>query len=329
MAGAGLTRFAGLAARRLFHAATILAGVLIVDFLLLHLAPGDIAQVLAGENGAADPGYVDALRIRFGLDQPLIVQLANYAWQILHLDLGVSFRENLPVATLIGQRLPATLLLMASSLGLAVAAGVALGAAAARRINSWLDDAISVVALLAYATPLFWTGMMLIVLFSVKLGWLPTGGFENVGAGFSGMRRALDIAWHMVLPTTTLALFYTAIYARLMRASLAEILSLDYVRTARATGIGERRVVLRMALPNAVLPLITVVGMQVASLLGGAVLVETVFAWPGLGRLAYEAVVARDLNLLLGLLLFSSMLVVATNLAVDALQGAIDPRVRT
>jgi peptide/nickel transport system permease protein len=323
-----VTRLAAASLRRLLHALTILAGVLVIDFLLLHLAPGDIAQVLAGENGAADPAYVDALRLRFGLDQPLPLQLATYAWHVLHLDLGVSFRTNIPVLTLIGERLPPTLLLMASSLGVAILAGIGLGALAARRPNGWWDDLISIAASLAYATPLFWTGMMMIVLFAVRLGWLPTGGYESVGAGLHGIARAADIARHLVMPMVALALFYTAIYTRLMRASLAEVLDLDYVRTARATGMGERRILLRMALPNALLPLVTVVGMQVASLLGGAVLVETVFAWPGLGRLAFEAVAARDLNLLLGLLLFSSALVVATNLLVDLAQAALDPRLR-
>jgi peptide/nickel transport system permease protein len=323
-----VARLLPIVARRLLHAATLLLGVLVLDFLLLHLAPGDIASVMAGENGAADPAYVEGLRARFGLDQPLVVQLAAYAWRILHLDLGYSFRNNVPVLTLILGRLPATLLLMATSLFLAVGLGIVLGTVAARRLNTWLDDVISIAALLAYATPLFWIGLMLIVLFAVHLGWLPTGGFDTAGAGYTGFARVADIARHLVLPATTLALFYTAVYARLMRASMAEVLGLDFIRTARAIGLSEIRVAYRSALPNAVLPVVTIVGMQVASLLGGAVLVETVFAWPGLGRLAFEAVTARDLNLLLGLLLFSAALVVATNLLVDTIHAALDPRLR-
>jgi peptide/nickel transport system permease protein len=295
---------------------------------LLHLAPGDIAQVLAGENGSADPAYLQGLRARFGLDQPLFAQLLAYAWRVVNLDLGYSFRNNLPVTTLIFQRLPATLLLMGSSLTIAVGGGIALGAIAARKLNSWLDDLISVVSLLAYATPLFWIGLMFVVLFAVHLRWLPTGGFRTDGADLSGFANALDVAKHLVLPTITLALFYTAVYARLTRAAMADVLGLDFIRSARAAGISERRIVWRGALPNAVLPVVTVIGMQVASLLGGAVLVETVFAWPGLGRLAFEAVTARDVNLLLGLLLFSALLVVATNIVVDGIHAALDPRLR-
>jgi peptide/nickel transport system permease protein len=167
------------------------------------------------------------------------------------------------------------------------------------------------------------------VLFAVYLGWLPSGGYEDVGAGRSGLARAADIGRHLVLPAVTLALFTTALATRIMRASMVEVLRADYVRTAVAIGIAERRVVWRAAMPNAVLPLVTVIGLQVASLLGGAVLVETVFAWPGLGRLAFEAVTARDLNLLLGMLLLSSALVVATNMLVDLAYAALDPRIRT
>jgi peptide/nickel transport system permease protein len=323
-----LTRLATVMLRRLLHAAIILLGVLILDFLLLHLAPGDIAQVLAGENGSADPAYMQGLRARFGLDQPLLAQLLSYAWRVLNLDLGYSFRNNLPVTTLILQRLPATMLLMGSSLVIAVGGGIALGAIAARKLNSWLDDLISIVALLAYATPLFWIGLMFIVLFAVHLGWLPTGGFRTEGADLSGIAAIVDVLKHLVLPTITLALFYTAVYARLTRAAMADVLGLDFIRSARAAGLSERRIAWRGALPNAVLPVVTVIGMQVASLLGGAVLVETVFAWPGLGRLAFEAVTARDLNLLLGLLLFSALLVVGTNLIVDTIHAALDPRLR-
>jgi peptide/nickel transport system permease protein len=314
---------------RVIQSAFILLGILICNFFLLHSAPGDAAQVLAGEAGAGDAAYIDALRHRFGLDQPLPVQLLLYLGHAIRLDLGFSFRNGEPVLTLILQRLPATLLLTVTSLALAVLLGIVLGSSAARRIDTWVDDTISTAATLAYATPLFWIGLMLIVLFGVKLGWLPTGGYEDVGAGHRGPSRALDIGRHMVLPVVTLALFYTAIYTRLMRAAMADVMRVDYIRTARAAGIGETRITLRAALPNAVLPLVTMVGLQVASLLGGTVLVESVFAWPGLGRLAYEAVTARDLNLLLGLLLCSAVLVIVTNLLVDLVYAALDPRQRT
>ena len=313
---------------RLARAVLVLFGILLFNFLLLHSAGGDAAEVLAGESGAADAAYVDALRHRFGLDQPLPLQFAYYAGRVAIGDFGYSFRNGAPVLDLIWQRLPATLLLSGTALALAVLAGIVFGALAARRVNSWVDDLISALATLGYAMPLFWAGLMFVVLFAVRLGWLPSGGYEDVGAGRTGLARALDVARHLVLPAVTLALFTTALATRIMRASMIEVLRADYVRTARAIGIGERRVIWRAAMPNAVLPLVTVIGLQVASLLGGTVLVETVFAWPGLGRLAFEAVTARDLNLLLGMLLLSSALVVATNVLVDLAYAALDPRIR-
>ncbi len=321
-------RFLAAATRRLVGGMLTVLGILVFNFMLLHAAPGDVAEVLAGEAGAADASYVADLRHRFGLDQPLPVQLAIYVGRVARLDLGTSFRNNVSVASLIGQRLPATMLLSGSALVLAVAVGIGLGTLAARCAHSWVDGVVSTLATLGYATPLFWVGLMLIVLFAVRLGWLPSGGYEDIGAGRTGLARAADIARHLVLPMVTLALFTTALMARLARTSMIEVLQLDYIRSARAAGLGEARIAWRAALPNAALPLVTVIGLQVASLLGGTVLVETVFAWPGLGRLAFEAVAARDLNLLLGLLLLSSILVVGVNLFVDLAYAALDPRLR-
>ena len=301
--------------------------IVVVNFLVLHLSPGDIVDVLAGEAGAATPEYVAMLRQRFGLDRPLVSQLGSYVWGVLNLDLGFSFRHNTSVLRLMLDRLPATLILMGSSLSLAVALGVVFGVTAARNVNRPVDGAIGIMVLLSYATPTFWIGLMLIVLFSVKLGWLPTGGMMTIGAGLSGPARALDVAHHLVLPAASLALFYAAIYTRLMRASMLEVASQDYVRTARAKGISERRVLYSHALRNALLPLLTIVGVQVGSVLGGSLLLESVFGWPGLGRLAFEAVQQRDYNLLLGILLLSSLLVILVNLVVDLLYAALDPRI--
>ena len=313
---------------RLLRSLLVLFGILAFNFTLLHAAGGDAAEVLAGESGAADAAYVDALRHRFGLDRPLPVQFAIYAGRVAQGDLGFSFRNQSPVLDLVLQRLPATLLLSGTALALAVGAGVLFGSVAAQRANTWVDDLISALATLGYAVPLFWAGLMLVVLFAVRLGWLPSGGYEDVGAGHTGLARVVDILRHLVLPAATLAMFTMALSTRVMRASMIEVLRTDYIRTAWAGGIGQRRILLRGALPNAVLPLVTLVGLQVGSLLGGAVLVETVFAWPGLGRLAFEAVTARDLNLLLGMLLFSSALVVASNMLVDAAYAVLDPRLR-
>src|SRR4029077_5106627 len=287
LARPGVARFL---ARRLAQAVPTVLLIIVVNFLVLHLTPGDIVDVLAGEAGAATPEYVARLRQRFALDRPLATQLASYVWGVVNLDLGFSFRHNTTVLHLVLERLPATLVLMGTSLGLAMAAGVVFGVTAARHVNRPADGAIAVLVLLSYATPTFWIGLMLIVLFSVKLGWLPTGGMMTIGAGLSGVRHAADVAQHPVLPASSLALFYAAIYTRLMRAAVLEVSGQDHVRTARAKGVSETRAPAGHVLRNALLPLVTMVGVQVGSLLGGSVLVESVFGWARLGRLAVRGV---------------------------------------
>ena len=312
---------------RLLRSALIIAAIAALNFVIVHLAPGDVADVLAGESGAASPDFIADLRARFGLDQPLWLQFALYMGRIAHLDLGYSFRFGQPVASLIFERLPATLALMVPTLLLAFSAGSLLGVIAARRVGRWSDAAVSVVALIFYAMPIFWIGIMMIVLFGVRLGWLPTGGMVTIGADYTGLAYLADVVQHMVLPVVTLSLFHTAFYARLMRASMLEASGQDFVRTARAKGLSETRVVYRHVLRNALLPVVTVFGLQVANLLGGAVLVETVYGWPGLGRLAFDSVLSRDVNLLLGILLLSSIVVIAANIAVDAAYRWLDPRI--
>ncbi|CAO3378930.1 ABC transporter permease [Azospirillum argentinense] len=305
----------------------VLLGIALINFFLLHLAPGDAAQVLAGESGAATPEYMEALRRQFGLDQPLYVQFLRYLGNLVTFDLGYSFRQSLPVSELILQRLPATLLLMGTAIGFALVAGCSLGFLAARRAGRLTDTVISIVALLFYATPVFWVGIMLIVVFSVMLDWLPVGGMTSVEANLSGLALVGDVALHLVLPAVTLGLFYLAIYARLMRAAMLEVYGQDFVRTARAKGVRPRRIAWRHVLRNALLPIVTTLGVQLGSILGGAVLVETVFSWPGLGRLAFAALFQRDLNLLLGILFCSSVVVVLVNIAVDLVYTLLDPRI--
>jgi peptide/nickel transport system permease protein len=216
---------------------------------------------------------------------------------------------------------------MVTAIAIAVASGVALGVAAARRQGGWLDNAISVGALLVYATPSFWLGLMLIVLFSIRLDLLPSGGMMSIGSGKTSVALALDVARHLVLPALTLGLFYAAIYARLMRAAMLEVYGQEFIVTARAKGLSERAIAWTHALRNALLPVITLAGMQVGHLLGGSVLIETVFGWPGLGRLVFDALLQRDLNLLLGILFVSSVVVVLANLVVDLVYGLLDPRI--
>jgi peptide/nickel transport system permease protein len=306
----------------------VVLGVTIINFFLLRLAPGDAAQVLASEAGAATPEYMAALRAQFGLDQPLPVQFGRYLLNLLQLDLGHSFRHGMPVAQLIGERVPATLLLMGASIGFALVAGSTLGAIAAAHAGRLADVVISALALLFFATPLFCVGLLLVVVFSVWLDWLPVGGMFTVEAGHVGLAHVRDVARHLVLPAVTLGLFYMALYTRLMRASMIEIRRQDFVRTAVAKGARAPRVLLVHVLRNALLPLVTILGVQISSIIGGAVLVETVFSWPGLGRLAFEALFQRDYNLLLGILLCSSVVVILVNWAIDALYIWLDPRIR-
>ena len=313
--------------RRLALAIPTILTIVVLNFALVHFAPGDAADVLAGEAGSATPQYMAQLRQKFGLDQPLHVQLVGYLKQVLSLDLGYSFRHGMSVSELIATRLGPTLLLMVTVLVLSVGLGVLLGAIAARNLNRWRDNVISILAVLAYATPVFWAGLMLIVVFSVELGWFPVSGMEEVAAFNEGWARAIDIAHHLVLPAITLTLFYLALYTRLMRASMLDQYAMDYVVTARAKGLTERQIAWRHVLRNAVLPVLTMAGVQIGALLGGAVVVETVFAWPGLGFLAYESLFARDINLLLGIFFISGCLVVAVNLAVDLLYSLLDPRI--
>lgn len=313
--------------RRLALAIPTILTIVVLNFALLHLAPGDAADVLAGEAGSATPQYMAQLRQNFGLDQPLYVQLFVYLEHVFTFDLGYSFRHGMSVSELILTRLAPTLLLMLTVFVLSVGLGVVLGAIAARNLNRWRDNVISTLAVLAYATPVFWAGLMLIVVFSIKLGWFPTSGMEQVGAFKEGFARVVDIAHHLVLPAVTLTLFYLALYTRLMRASVLDQYAMDYVVTARAKGLTERQIARRHVLRNAALPVLTMAGVQIGALLGGAVVVETVFAWPGLGLLAYESLFARDINLLLGIFFISACLVVVVNLAVDLLYSRLDPRI--
>ena len=320
-------RIVALAGKRLAASLPTLLLILVGIFCLLQFAPGDTVDAMLAQMGGGDAAIAADLRRFYGLDLSVAEQLTRYLWRLVRLDLGFSAIYGKPVATVILERLPATLSLMGASLSFAFAAGMALGVIAARRVNRWPDTLISTLGLIFYATPSFWFGLMAIVLFSVHLQWLPAGGFGDVAMGYTGARRVLDIAWHLVLPTLTLGLIFLAIYLRIMRASMLEVLSLDFVRTARAKGLRETRLITRHVLRNALLPMVTLIGLQAGTMLGGAVVVESVFSLPGLGRLAYESVVQRDLNTLLGIVFVSALLVIAVNFLVDMLYARLDPRI--
>lgn len=320
--------FAQLFASRLVKALAILIAIVVMNFFLVHAAPGDPAMVMAGEAGAADEKFVEQLREQFGLNRPLHEQLATYVGKIVQGDLGFSYRQQRPVWNILAERLPATLVLTLTAFLLALAAGVALGTLAAITVGTWADSAITVVALLAYATPIYWIGLMLSLLFSIQLGWLPAFGYETIGAGYTGLAHAADVTQHLVLPVVTLALFYMAGYARLTRASMLEVRGQDFVKTAKAKGLSNTRIVTRHVLRNAILPVITVAGIQAGQLVGGSILIETVFAWPGIGRLAFEAVLQRDYQVLLGIFLVTSVMVILFNILTDILYGLVDPRIQ-
>jgi peptide/nickel transport system permease protein len=322
-------RLARLFAQRLIKIVAVVLAIAVTNFLLIHAAPGDPASVIAGESGAADPQLMAQLRAHFGLDQPLSTQLAIYLNHVLHGDLGISFRQGRAVSALIIERLPATLLLTGTAFIFAIGAGVALGTMAAQRVGRVADSVITVLALCFYATPLFWVGLMLVLVLSVWLNWLPSFGMNTINAGYTGWLAVADVSRHLILPALTLGLFYMAIYARLTRASMLEVSSQDFVRTARAKGVPEGRILRRHVLRNALLPVITFAGIQAGQLIGGSVLVETVFAWPGIGRLAFDALLARDYQVLLGVFLCTSVLVVLFNLVTDLVYLLVDPRVQT
>ncbi|MFG1280004.1 ABC transporter permease [Xanthobacter autotrophicus] len=305
---------------------TILA-IVVLNFFFLRLAPGDLAEVIAGEAGSATPEYMAMLRQQFGLDEPLAVQFFKYMGQLSQFNLGYSFRNSMPVMDLILSRAPNTALLMLSSLLVAVTAGIIFGAIGAQWRGRWPDALLSAVSTVGFATPLFWVGLMLIVLFSVELRWLPAGGMRDLQNAHTGLALAADIARHMVLPVLSLAFFYIAIYTRLTRSAMLEVQELDFVRTARAKGIAPLPIALHHVLRNALLPIVTMTGLQLGTLLSGSVVIETVFAWPGMGRLAFDAVFQRDINLLLGVLFFSSFLVILSNLITDLVYALLDPRI--
>jgi len=317
----------GFILRRLGKAVVVVFAIVVLNFLLIRMVPGDPALIMAGEAGAADQKYLDDLRHEFGLDKPLWEQLFHYVGHVAEGDLGYSYRQHRPVTRLIAERLPQTLLLTGTAMVLALTIGIALGALAAMRAGTLADSAITAAAMVVFATPSFWIGLMAVLLFSLQLDWLPPFGMITVGANYTGLSLIGDVAQHLVLPATTLGLFFVAIYARLTRAAMLEVADLDYVRTARAKGLTEAAVVRRHILRNALLPVVSYAGLQAGYLVGGSVLIETVFAWPGIGRLAYDAVFSRDYTVLLGVFIVTSIMVIVFNLLTDFVYTLVDPRI--
>jgi len=298
--------------RRLGQAALTLLGVSVLVFLVLRVLPGDPAKMLLPEG--APQSAVDELNRHLGLREPLHVQYAIFIQSVFRGDFGQSFQYRAPALRVVTERLAATAQLALAAMFLTGAVGVSLGIVAAVRRGTRYDFASTLFAVLGQSLPNFWLGIMLILLFGVALRWLPTSGFESW--------------WHLVLPAVTLASFPTALVARLTRSSMLEILGRDYIRTGRAKGLAERAVVLRHALRNAAVPVLTVLGLQIGTLLGGAVITESVFAWPGMGKLVVDAIFFRDFPVVQTVLIFSATIFVLINLLVDLLYTVIDPRIR-
>ena len=313
--------------RRLLQVPALVVGAVVVLFVLVHVAPGDPVAVIVGPDASVPPEYLEELRHRLGLDRSLVEQLGLYLLQFAKGDLGYSFYYHEPVTELILGRLPATILLMAAALTSATLIGVTLGVASAASSGTWLDRGANGAALLAFSLPVFWLGELALLFFALWLGWFPSQGMQSL-RGESGFGATLDLLAHLVLPAAVLATRYIAIDFRLVRSGVLETLGQDYIRTARAKGLGDRVVLFRHALRNALLPIITITGLNVGFALSGAVLTEVVFGWPGIGRLTLDAVGHRDYPVLMGVFAMVTLATVLVNLVTDLLYGVVDPRVR-
>ena len=308
------------AARRVLSTIPVMAVVALFVFSLLYIAPGDPAAIIAGDQ--ASPAQVEKIREGLGLDRPFLVRFGDWAWHIAHGDLGRSIFTNLPVTHMIAQRIEPTLSLMVLTLILSIVIAVPLGVLAAWKHGSLIDRGVMLMAVFGFSVPVFVVGYLLAYVFALQLDWLPVQGFEPISRGFWPFLRTL------ILPSIALGGIYIALIARITRATMLEVLSQDYVRTAKAKGLGQRAVLFVHALKNAAVPVVTVIGLGVALLIGGAVVTESVFAIPGLGRLTVDAILRRDYPVIQGVVLMFSFVYVLVNLVVDLLYTLFDPRIR-
>jgi peptide/nickel transport system permease protein len=306
--------------RRVLVTIPVMAIVALFVFSLLYIAPGDPAAVIAGDQ--ASPEDVERIRQSLGLDRPFLIQFGSWIWRILHLDLGTSIFTNLPVASMIAQRIEPTLSLMALTLVLTLVIAIPLGVVAAWKAGSWIDRVIMAFAVSAFSLPVFVVGYLLAYVFALELEWLPVQGYTPFAEGFWPWLQ------NLILPSIALGCVYVALIARITRASMLEVLQQDYIRTGRAKGLGQPSILFVHALKNAAVPIVTVIGIGVALLIGGAVVTESVFAIPGLGRLTVDAILRRDYPVIQGVVLMFSFLYTLVNLLVDLTYTLIDPRIR-
>lgn len=298
--------------RRLIQSVLILLGVSFITFVLLFVLPADPVRQIAGR--AATAATVENIRQQLGLDQPFVVQYGRYLWHLLQGDLGRSYLQKTDVAELIWSRLPASLLLMVAGIAAELVIGLTLGVVAALWKGRALDQGLMVGGFVAVSAPQFVVGLLLLYVFAVRLGWFPIGGYGT--------------AAHLVLPALTLGILGSGWYSRMMRSSMIEVLRADYIRTARAKGLGRARVILRHAVPNAILPIIAMIGIDIGIFMGGIVVVESVFGWPGMGQLAWQAIQRVDIPIIMGVTLVSAAAIVLGNLLADVIAPLIDPRIR-
>lgn len=315
--------------QRVLYAALLLLAVLVLNFSMMHMAPGDVADTISQSMGGADAEVLEQIRIDYGLDQPFHIQLGSYVGNVLQGDLGYSFFYNQPVTTLIFEKLPATLILVITAQLLALVVGVFLGVYSAYRRDGIVSHFVTLFALFGYSAPVFWTGILLLIAFSLKIPLFPVAGMVDVTVEGGWFVKFLDLLRHMVLPVVTLASIFIALYSRLCRASMMEVLGTDYIRTAKSKGLSSNDIIYKHALKNSLSPVITLAGLQFSAVVSGAVLVEAVFSWPGLGSLALQSIIARDTPTILGILFFSALVVIVGNLLTDLALRWVDPRVRS
>jgi peptide/nickel transport system permease protein len=306
--------------RRIASTIPVVLLVALFVFSLLYIAPGDPAAIIAGDQ--ATPADVERIRESLGLDRPYLVRFGDWFWHVLHGDLGTSIFTNLPVTHMIAQRIEPTLSLMTLTLILSIGLAIPMGVVAAWKPGTWIDRSVMFIAVLGFSTPVFVIGYVLAYIFALRLDWLPVQGFTSISQGFIPFLRTL------ILPSISLGLIYMALIARITRATMLDVLAQDYVRTAKAKGVGQSGVLFLHALKNAAVPVVTIIGIGFAALIGGAVVTESVFAIPGLGRLTVDAILRRDYPVIQGVVLLFSFVYVLVNLGVDLLYTLFDPRIR-
>jgi peptide/nickel transport system permease protein len=312
--------------RRVAQVIPLIFCIIILNFLLIHLAPGDPIDVLVKDGGNED--MIQRIRHEFGLDKPLHLQLAKYMKSVLQGNLGYSFTYNAPVLRLILERIPATLVLMSTALTFATIFGISLGILAAIKPFSFTDNLIAFMSLAGYSMPIFWLGQILVIALALYFDLFPTGGMFDIRESFTGLAYLRDLALHLLLPAACLASYNLALICRITRTSMLEVLRKDFVTTARSKGLAERVVVLKHMLRNSLIPVVTLIGMSLGLMFAGSVLTETVFSWPGLGRLTYDSIFNRDYPVLMGIFIFVSVAITAANLLTDLVYCLLDPRIR-